>query len=161
VSVRNKTAIIGIISDTHGVVRPEAVEALAGSHLIIHAGDIGGETVLRALEAIAPVVAVRGNNDTGDWAEKIPITKSVTVGRTVLYAIHNVKELAVDPVAERIRVVISGHSHKPGIREQDGVLFINPGSAGPRRFTLPVSVARIEIRGDEVIARLIKLKTSG
>jgi putative phosphoesterase len=157
---KKHTIVIGLISDTHGLVRPEAAEALETSDFIIHAGDIGGEIHLRALEAIAPVMAVRGNNDTGGWAEKIPERRTLTVGGILVHVIHDVKELALDPAVENVRAVISGHSHRPGVEERNGVLFINPGSAGPRRFKLPVTVARLEIRDHEVTTRLIELKVS-
>jgi uncharacterized protein len=149
--------LLGVISDTHGLLRPEAVKALEGAETIIHAGDIGTPEVLEALHAIAPVVAVRGNNDRGDWAHALPETEVVEVGGVALYVLHDVNTLDLDPVAAGFRAVISGHSHRPAVSKRRGVLFLNPGSAGPRRFKLPVSVARLLIRGDAVDAQLIEL----
>jgi uncharacterized protein len=148
---------LGIISDTHGLVRPEAVRALEGVDMIIHAGDIGKPEVLEALRAIAPVVAVRGNNDTGTWAQALAETEVVEVGRVALYVLHDVKALDLDPVAAGFAAVISGHSHRPALMKRQGVLFLNPGSAGPRRFKLPVSVARLSVRGNAVDAQLVEL----
>jgi len=151
------TQELGIISDTHGLLRPEAVNALAGATLIIHAGDIGTPEVLEALRAIAPVVAVRGNNDKGNWAQALPETEVVEVGGVALYVLHDVKALDLDPVAAGFHAVISGHSHRPGMAKRRGVLFLNPGSAGPRRFSLPVSVARLNICGATIEAQLVEL----
>ncbi|RMH09015.1 MAG: metallophosphoesterase [Nitrospirae bacterium] len=133
--------VVGIISDTHGLVRPEALEKLSGVSLILHAGDIGTPEVLTALEAVAPVVAVRGNNDRGTWAEKLPATELVQVGAHWVYLLHELDRLDLDPSAAQISAVIYGHSHRPMAEYRKGVLFLNPGSAGPRRFTLPVAVA--------------------
>jgi hypothetical protein len=149
--------VIGLISDTHGLLRSEAIAALAGVDLIIHAGDIGKPAVLAELKKIAPVAAIKGNNDTGDWAERLPECRSVRVGQHRLYVIHNVHELGFDPAARKYRAVISGHSHKPTIAEKDGVLFVNPGSPGPRRFKLPVAVGKIFVDGPEVRAEIIEL----
>jgi uncharacterized protein len=149
--------LLGVISDTHGLVRLEAVKALEGVETIIHAGDIGTPEVLEALHAIAPVVAVRGNNDEGDWAHALPETEVVEVGGVVLYVLHDVNTLDLDPVAAGFHAVISGHSHRPAMSKRQGVLFLNPGSAGPRRFKLPVSVARLTIRGDAIDAQLVEL----
>jgi putative phosphoesterase len=151
------TLELGIISDTHGLMRPEAVDALAGATLIIHAGDIGTPEVIEALRTIAPVVAVRGNNDKGNWAQALPETEVVEVGGLLLYVLHDVKALDLDPVAAGFHAVISGHSHRPDMVKRQGVLFLNPGSAGPRRFTLPVSVARLSICGDAIDAQLVEL----
>jgi uncharacterized protein len=148
---------LGIISDTHGLVRPEAIKALEGVEMIIHAGDIGTPEVLEALRAIAPVAAVRGNNDKGEWAHALPETEVVEVGGVALYVLHDVKTLDLDPVTAGFRAVISGHSHQPAIAHRRGVLFLNPGSAGPRRFKLPISVARLIIRGDTLEAQLVEL----
>jgi putative phosphoesterase len=148
---------IGVISDTHGLVRPEAVKALAGVDMIIHAGDIGKPEILEALRAIAPVVAVRGNNDTGDWAHGLPETEVVEVGHVALYVLHDVHALDLDPGAAGFGAVISGHSHQPSMTKRHGVLFLNPGSAGPRRFKLPISLAHLSIRGDALDAQLIDL----
>ena len=148
---------LGIISDTHGLMRPEAIKALAGTTLIIHAGDIDTPEVLEILHTVAPVVAVRGNNDKGNWAQALPETEVVEVGGVALYVLHDVKALDLDPVAAGFQAVISGHSHRPGMVKRQGVLFLNPGSAGPRRFNLPVSVARLSICGDTIDAQLIEL----
>jgi uncharacterized protein len=149
--------VLGIISDTHGLMRPEAIKALEGVKMIIHAGDIGTPEVLETLHAIAPVVAVRGNNDKEEWAHALPETEVVEVGGVALYVLHDVKTLDLDPVAAGFRAVISGHSHQPAIAERQGILFLNPGSAGPRRFKLPISVARLIIRGDTIDAQLVEL----
>jgi putative phosphoesterase len=148
---------IGLISDTHGVVRPQALEALRGVELIIHAGDIGKPEVIDALKGIAPVVAIRGNNDTAAWAKALPETRSVKSGEVRVFVIHDVKELNCDRAGRRFQVVISGHSHKPSIATRDGVLFVNPGSAGPRRFKLPIAVGKLFIQNQKVDAELIEL----
>jgi len=149
--------IIGVISDTHGMIRSEAIAALQGSNLIIHAGDIGSRHVLEALKAIAPVVAIRGNNDTEPWAEAIPTARVVKIAGVQIYLLHDLHDLTLDPVAKHFHAVISGHSHRPSIAERNEVLFINPGSAGPRRFNLPVSVARLHIHHQALQAKLIEL----
>ncbi|MCH8040007.1 MAG: metallophosphoesterase family protein [Nitrospinae bacterium] len=148
---------MGVISDTHGLLRPEALTALKGSYVIIHAGDIGKPEVLEELQRIAPVVAVRGNNDKGPWAETLPSTKIITVGGVSLYVLHNLKELDLDLAKANIKAVISGHSHKPFFQEQHGVMYLNPGSAGPRRFTLPVTVGRIHIHSTGLKPELVDL----
>jgi putative phosphoesterase len=148
---------VGVIADTHGLVRPAALEALVGSRLIIHAGDIGGLAVLSALAAIAPVVAVRGNNDRDAWADGLPETTAVEIGAFRLYVLHDVKSLAVDLHATGFHAVIAGHSHRPLVVERHGVLFVNPGSAGPRRFKLPVAVARLSVSPQVLNAELITL----
>ena len=137
--------LIGVISDTHGLLRPEAVEALRGAEQIIHAGDIGAADVLTALAAIAPVTAVRGNNDGAAWAAHIPETAVLAAGGTSIYVIHDVNELDLDPSAGGFGVVVAGHSHRPAQSQRGGVLFFNPGSAGPRRFRLPISVGRLHV----------------
>lgn len=149
---------IGVISDTHNLVRPEAKRALAGVDRILHAGDICGAEVLEALRAIAPVTAVRGNNDHGPWADAIPVTEEVEIKGIAIYMLHYVGELDLDPQAAGFHVVVSGHSHRPSIEHKDGVLFLNPGSAGPRRFTLPISLGFIEIAQGRVKARLQTLQ---
>jgi uncharacterized protein len=151
------STVIGVISDTHGLVRPEALSALEGSSLIIHAGDIGHEAVLAELTAIAPVYPVRGNNDTGRWTEAIPETRVVDVGGIGIYVLHDLHALASEDLAGSIRVVVSGHSHRPVLETRTGILYVNPGSAGPRRFRLPVSVARIVIQGHDVYPELVPL----
>jgi uncharacterized protein len=148
---------VGVISATHGLVRPEALEALRGSGLIIHAGDVGGPEVLEALRRVAPVVAVRGNNDRGAWAEGLPEYEAVEVGGAFAYVLHDLKELDIAPAAAGFRVVVSGHSHKPLVEERRGVLYLNPGSAGPRRFKLPVTVARLKLNGGDASAEIINL----
>ena len=148
---------IGLISDTHGLLRPEALDFLAGSDHIVHGGDIGGPDILERLAAIAPLTVVRGNNDTASWARAIPETARVDFGPVALYAIHDLKQLAIDPRAAGVRVVVSGHSHRPACVERGGVLYVNPGSAGPRRFTLPIAAAELRIDGATVVAHLVTL----
>src|SRR5438477_331571 len=148
---------IGVISDTHGLMRPEVAAAFKGVELILHAGDIGKAEVIRQLKSMAPVVAVRGNNDTEPWAGAIPQTKVTRVDGINIYMLHDLKEIEVDPAAKGFQVVVSGHSHRPSIETRDGVLFVNPGSAGPRRFKLPITVARLIIHGANVTAELIEL----
>lgn len=141
---------IGVISDTHGLLRPEAAEKLAEVEHIIHAGDIGSADVIAALRKIAPVVAIRGNNDIGEWAADIPNDTVVTLGGRRFYVLHNISELDRDPAAAGYDVVVSGHSHRPKAETKDGVLFLNPGSAGPRRFKLPIALAVLELTDDGV-----------
>ncbi|WP_028081648.1 metallophosphoesterase family protein [Solimonas soli] len=148
---------IGLISDTHGLLRPEAVEALRGCELIVHAGDIGAPEVLDGLRALAPVVAVRGNNDGDAWAQAVPETRTFAAGPLRLHLLHDLKLLDLDPRAAQIAAVVSGHSHRPRIYVRDGVSYINPGSAGPRRFSLPVSLALAEIDGGAIRARIVEL----
>jgi putative phosphoesterase len=136
---------IGLISDTHGLLRPEARQALAGVAHIIHAGDIGAAEIVESLRNIAPVDAVRGNNDKGAWAEEFPPRLALEFGGVGIHVLHDIKELDVDPAAAGFRVVIAGHSHKPQVTERDGVLFVNPGSAGPRRFSLPVTIGYLTV----------------
>ncbi len=140
-----KATRIGLISDTHGLLRPQALEALRDSHLIVHAGDVGKPEILTALRKLAPVTAVRGNVDTSDWARSLPDSAVVRAGDILLYVLHDVHALDLNPAAAGFRAVVSGHSHQPGKSERDGILYINPGSAGPRRFQLPVSVARLNL----------------
>ena len=142
---RNITAI-GLISDTHGLLREEALRALEGSELIIHAGDVGSPEIIEALKAIAPVVAVRGNVDTESWASALPETEVVETGTATIFVLHDVHALDLNPVTAGFHIVVSGHSHNPARTERDGVLYINPGSAGPRRFQLPVTLARLDLR---------------
>jgi uncharacterized protein len=153
-ATRNK--LIGVISDTHGLVRPQAIDALAGVEMILHAGDIGNAAVLYALREVAPVVAVRGNNDKGDWAQSLRDSEVVEIGDVSIYMLHALKEIDVSP-AGVFQVVVSGHSHKPVIEERRGVLYVNPGSAGPRRFKLPISLAHLTIENDKVKAKIIEL----
>ncbi|MBZ5591129.1 MAG: metallophosphatase family protein [Acidobacteriia bacterium] len=137
--------LIGLISDTHGLLRDEALRALEGSDLIVHAGDVGKLEIIGALEAVAPVVAVRGNIDRGAWASKLPLTAVAEAGPATIYVLHDVHELDLDPAAAGFQIVVSGHSHKPAREERGGVLYINPGSAGPQRFQLPITVARLHL----------------
>jgi len=149
---------VGLISDTHGLMRPEALAALDGVSHIVHAGDIGTPEILAQLGAIAPVTAIRGNNDKGPWARGIAEHEVVEIGGKSIYVLHDLKELDLDPVAAGFAVVVTGHSHKPLITTRDDVLYVNPGSAGPRRFTLPISVAMLEIAGDAIHAEIRELK---
>jgi putative phosphoesterase len=149
--------VVGVISDTHGLVRPEAERALQGCDSIIHAGDVGGNEVIAKLRRIAPVVAVRGNMDRGAWATHLPRTKAVEVGDCLLYVLHELMALDLDPVAAGVHAVIFGHTHRPRIERQDGVLFFNPGSAGPRRYAIPASVGRIRISGTDLEPEVIDL----
>jgi putative phosphoesterase len=149
--------IIGIISDTHGLLRPEAVEALRGSDHIIHAGDIGAADIIPVLREIAPVTAIRGNVDREAWAKQFSETEVVELGGRTIYVIHDVNALDLDPQAAGFAAVISGHSHKPNRGKKDGVLYLNPGSAGPRRFSLPISVGRMEIEDGVIRAEIIVL----
>lgn len=139
------TTTIGIISDTHGLLRPEALEALKGSRVILHAGDVGRGDVLDPLREIAPVVAVRGNIDIEEPLAALPETAQIECGGRVLFMLHDIGQLALDPVAAGFAVVVAGHSHRPSITMRDGVLYVNPGSAGPRRFSLPVTLARLRL----------------
>ncbi len=148
---------IGVISDTHGLLRPEAVHALRGSDLIIHAGDVGTPDVLAGLRQLAPTFAVRGNNDRGEWAASLPLREVVEVGGSCLYVLHELAHLDLDPRAAGFAAVITGHAHKPMLERRNGVLYLDPGSAGPRRFTLPVAVARLELRGAKIEAEIIEL----
>ncbi len=148
---------IGVISDTHGLLRPEAVKRLAAVDHIIHAGDIGGPVVITGLEKIAPVVAIKGNNDVGEWAAGIPDDAVVTLGNRRIYVLHNVKDLGCDPATVGFDIVISGHSHRPMVEIKGGVLYLNPGSAGPRRFTLPIALAMLELTEDRIIPRICEI----
>jgi len=151
--------IVGVISDTHGLLRPEAFAALRGSDYIIHAGDVGDPAILDKLAGIAPVTAVRGNVDHGTWAQKIPSTNVLEIGEVSIYVLHSVQELDVKPDAARFAAVVYGHSHVPTQEIKNGLLYFNPGSAGPRRFKLPVSVGRLTIKNGEIDARILQLET--
>ncbi|HYH00822.1 MAG TPA: metallophosphoesterase family protein [Terriglobales bacterium] len=153
-----ETTIVGVISDTHGLVRPEALDALRGSHLILHAGDVGSSAVLDLLSTIAPVIAVRGNIDTAPWADQLPVDVVVEVGSASIYILHDIARMDLVPEAAGFGTVIYGHSHKPEKKVRGGVLYLNPGSAGPRRFKLPVSVGRLVVTGSHVEAELITLE---
>jgi putative phosphoesterase len=151
--------IIGVISDTHGLLRPESLAALQGSDYIIHAGDIGDPVILDKLEEIAPVTAVRGNVDHGAWTRKIPATNVLQIGEISIYVLHNLQELDLKPEAAKFAAVVYGHSHVPKQERKNGVLYFNPGSAGPRRFKLPVSVGRITIEHNKIDAKILPLET--
>jgi uncharacterized protein len=150
--------VIGVISDTHGLLRPEALTALRGVEHVLHAGDVGGREILAALARIAPVTAVRGNVDIEPWAEALPQTEFVEFGGASIYMLHDLAQLDLKPEAAGMRVVVYGHSHQPKIEEKNGVLYVNPGSAGPRRFQLPISLGKLEIANGKVRAELIELK---
>ena len=146
---------VGLISDTHGLLRPEVLAFLAGSDHIVHGGDVCDPQVLEALRAVAPVTAVRGNNDRGAWAAALRESELVRLDGVFLYAIHDLAEIDIEPRAAGVRVVVSGHSHRPSVEERDGVLYVNPGSAGPRRFRLPISAGELAVEGDRVSARIV------
>lgn len=148
---------VGLISDTHGLLRPEAKAFLQGSDYIVHGGDICDPGILEELAALAPVTAVRGNNDRGPWAEHLRESEFLQVGEIFVYAIHDLAQIDIEPSAAGVRVVVSGHSHKPVIEERDGVLYVNPGSSGPRRFKLPIAVGEILVNGRAVSARIVEL----
>ena len=149
--------LIGVISDTHGLLRPEARVALAECEHILHAGDVGDAAILDSLRKIAPVTAIRGNVDTSGACAELPETEMVELGGVVFYLVHSVNWLDLDPVAAGVQVVVSGHSHKPSVERKNGVVYLNPGSAGPRRFSLPVSVGLITVSGGTVQARIVEL----
>jgi len=149
--------VVGVISDTHGLIRPEAVDRLRGSDLIVHCGDIGASAVLDALRAVAPTRAVRGNNDKGPWASELPTDDVIEVGAHTLYVIHDLGELSLEAAAAGFTAVLSGHSHRPFVERRKGVLFVNPGSAGPRRFSLPVAIAQLVLAPGRCDARIIDL----
>ena len=149
---------IGLISDTHGLLRPEAIEALQGVDHILHAGDVGKPHILPALEAIAPVTVVRGNIDKAAFAAEIPYQEVIELGGFFFYMIHILDDLDIDPEGAGMDVVVYGHSHRPDIKQKNGVLYINPGSAGPRRFSLPITVAKIEIKDHKLNAKIIDLE---
>lgn len=152
--------LIGVISDTHGLLRDEAVRELRGADRILHAGDIGDPAILDRLRELAPVTAVRGNVDRGQWAKSLPDTEVIEVGSTSIYMLHDLGTLDLKPEAAGFRIVVYGHSHQPKMEEKNGVLYLNPGSAGPRRFRLPVSVGKIEFDGTAATAKLITLRDS-
>jgi putative phosphoesterase len=155
---RPKALRVGILSDTHGLLRPEARAFLFGCDHIIHGGDIGSAQLLEEIAAIAPVTAVRGNNDLGEWALRVPETELIRLGNVFAYVIHDLAELDIDPTAAQVSLVVSGHSHVPKIQQKDGVVFLNPGSCGPRRFRLPISIGEVLIEGEEVRARNVELR---
>jgi uncharacterized protein len=155
--VKSKQTIVGVISDTHGLLRPEAVVPLRGSDYIIHAGDVGDAEILKQLNAIAPLTAVRGNVDREPWARKLPETQVLEAGGISIYILHSVAELDLKPEAAGFAAVVSGHSHIPKQEVRNGVLYFNPGSAGPRRFKLPVSVGRLVIQGGRIRGEIIRI----
>ena len=152
---------IGLISDTHGLLRPEAVAALRGSELILHAGDVGKPEVLEELRKIAPVIAIRGNVDSAPWSQVLKETEVVETGGATIFMLHNLGDLDLNPAAARFQIVLYGHSHKPSCSEKNGVLYVNPGSAGPRRFGLPVTVGRLDLSPSPWKFQLISLNSDG
>jgi putative phosphoesterase len=152
------TITVGVISDTHGLLRPEATHALKGVELILHAGDVGKPDVLDGLRTITRTVAIRGNVDTGEWASALPETDVVEIGQLQVYMLHDLARLDLDPKAAGFAAVISGHTHRPHSEVRSGVLYLNPGSAGPRRFNLPLAVARLQVTGDRLSHEIIELR---
>jgi putative phosphoesterase len=150
--------LVGLIADTHGMIRTTALQALAGCSLIVHAGDVGRAAVLQALRRIAPVFAVRGNSDLGYWGAKLPKTQVVSIGEALVYVLHDVTELRLDPAASGFAAVVSGHTHRPAVVERDGVLFVNPGSAGPGRHGVPPSVALLRVKDGDASASVVSLR---
>jgi uncharacterized protein len=148
---------IGVISDTHGLLRSEATALLQGCDHILHGGDIGGEEILEQLAVLAPVSAVRGNNDTQAWAASLPDSRLLELAGVRWYVIHDLGRLSIEPCATGVQIIVSGHSHQPCLRERNGVIYLNPGSAGPRRFKLPISIAEVRIAGSVITPRLIQL----
>ncbi|MGH9569906.1 MAG: metallophosphoesterase family protein [Candidatus Angelobacter sp.] len=149
--------IVGVISDTHGLLRPEVIELLRGSEHIIHAGDIGAPGIVPELETIAPVTAIRGNVDVQGWAKRFPETEVVELTGVLIYVIHDVNAMDLDPKAAGFAAIISGHSHKPNLETKNGVLYFNPGSAGPRRFKSPISVGRLKIADKGIFGEVLLL----
>ena len=150
---------VGLISDTHGLLRPQAADLLRGSNHIIHAGDVGNKSILQQLAALASVTVVRGNNDKGEWADDLPESALVQIGSVVIYVLHDLALLDIDPNASGVHVVVSGHSHKPGLEVRKGVLYVNPGSAGPRRFKLPIAVAELVVVGEAITPCILELRS--
>jgi uncharacterized protein len=153
-----RAIILGVISDTHGLMRPQALAALQGCDLIIHAGDVGSTDVIKELSGVAPTCVVRGNVDTGSWATALPMTEFVEIGGRRFYVLHEISQLDFDPADLSCAAVVYGHSHQPSIETREGVLFLNPGSAGPRRFKLPVTVARIDLSGPRMRPKIVELQ---
>lgn len=156
--MRAREFVLGVISDTHGLLRPEALGALRGSDMIIHAGDVGKPEVIDRLGEVAPTHVVRGNIDKGSWAAALPMTGLVTLGQHRLFVLHDISQLDVDPAATGFAAVVFGHSHRPSIETRRGILFLNPGSAGPRRFKLPVTIARVKTSGQRLRADIVELQ---
>jgi putative phosphoesterase len=155
--VTNDRVEVGVVSDTHGLLRPEAVQALQGVDVILHAGDVGDPLILQQLVSLAPVFVVRGNVDRAPWADALPSTEVVEVAGVTFFMLHELEQLDLDPAEAGIDVVVYGHSHRPDAEEKDGVLYLNPGSAGPRRFDLPVTVARLSIGEGTLEAGIVSL----
>jgi putative phosphoesterase len=151
---------VGLVSDTHGLLRPEAKRFASDCDYLIHGGDIGSPEILDELAAMAPLTVVKGNNDVAAWAAHLPESEIIRVGGVFVYVIHDIANLTTEPRSEGVRVIVSGHSHKPSVAERDGILYVNPGSCGPRRFRLPVSVGELLVHGTEVRARTIELMPS-
>ncbi|HEY5382093.1 MAG TPA: metallophosphoesterase family protein [Acidobacteriaceae bacterium] len=149
--------LIGVLSDTHSLLRPEALDALRGASHILHAGDVGNISILKSLRKLAPVTAIRGNIDRTGPCAQLPATEAIELNGHLIYMLHSLADLDLNPQAARIRIVISGHSHRPLIEERNGVLYLNPGSAGPRRFSLPISVAHLHLEAETISAKLIEL----
>jgi putative phosphoesterase len=156
--MRERDLLVGVISDTHGLIRPQAVAALAGSDMIIHAGDVGAPEVIDRLGSLAPTFAVRGNVDTANWAARLPLKRTVETGALRVLVLHEISQLGLDAAAAGLAAVLFGHSHRPSIETRGGVLFLNPGSAGPRRFKLPVTVARIRVSGRRMRPEIVELQ---
>jgi putative phosphoesterase len=152
-----KPLIIGVISDTHGLLRPDAIEALAGVDHILHAGDVGDPRILDKLRSIAPLTAIRGNVDVSGICGELPATEAVELGGRLFYLVHALPDLDINPQAAGVAVVVYGHSHRPDVQHREGVLYLNPGSAGPRRFELPVTLAKVDLTDDAVRARIVSL----
>jgi uncharacterized protein len=150
---------VGLISDTHGLLRPQAADLLRGCNHIVHAGDVGNKSILEQLAALAPVTVVRGNNDTGEWADAVPESALIQIGSVFMYVLHDLALLDIDPKAAGVHIVVSGHSHKPRIEVRQDVLYVNPGSAGPRRFKLPITVAELVIVGEAISPRIVELRS--
>ena len=153
----DRDLLVGVISDTHGLLRPQALDALRGSDLIIHAGDVGQPDVLAPLRALAPLHVVRGNVDHGAWAAQLPPTAHVDAGGALFHVLHNIADLDFDPALAGLAAVVYGHSHQPSIETRNGVLFLNPGSAGPRRFSLPITLARVRVAGRALHPEIVTL----
>ncbi|HWF94385.1 MAG TPA: metallophosphoesterase family protein [Xanthobacteraceae bacterium] len=157
-SQSEREIIVGVISDTHGLMRPQAIAALRGCDLIIHAGDVGNPDIIKELAGIAPTHVVRGNVDKGDWAAELSLTELVEVGERLFFVLHEISQLDLDPADAGFAAVVFGHSHQPLIETRQGVLFLNPGSAGPRRFNLPVSIARVGVSGERMRPEIVELQ---
>jgi uncharacterized protein len=156
--MRGSDIVVGVISDTHGLLRPEAIRALRGADMIIHAGDVGSPAVIEELRGVAPTFVVRGNIDKEHWATTLPMTAVVEVGDRLFYVLHDISQLDFDPAAAGFAAVVFGHSHVPSMETREAVLFLNPGSAGPRRFKLPVAIARVRVSGERIDSEIVELQ---